>query len=961
MKKMIRRIAALLFCGAFTVLSLFAGAAEKVQQLTLENGLTVFLLENPGDALVNIKFLCRAGFSSQTQDTNGFFKLYTRLIEAANPQIKFSSVFCDSDSSSYELKTSPLFLEKTMQNMAEAFFNPYFSDEVLSSQLNRLKAEVMENAQTMSYYINAAIDSRIFSEAPWKHDSGIYPPLFNKTSQKQARTNLSQISKRWYIPQNCALFIDGNINSEQLQIILKNTFGRFYSAANIPQYKPNLPLNNQKNFVFHSSEISADLTQVVVQYTMLSKEECELLSALLNNNASVFKTKLVENPRLNIPGDEYINASAVYEKGTARLIIQTLLQKPEDKKIKISSAEQAQEFIEEILKIGDSSSNYASEGELLQAKNALNQKLEADAANSQSFMNRLADFWVSEDYQRLEENEDFPMSPLVSALMTYAKSLNQISLKECLNALAAENPFTFVIINSEDYKATKKQYAAANFQEINEKNSSWYLQALFKEIKGQVTSEELPLYATSLADLRDNNYANTNLSQIVQRELSNGIKLVTKDNPLSSKSCLLISICGGKFNSAENHGFEEVMVQLLSGMIGRELSAKQAQGVITYLPQISAKSDYATSSITIEFDPSDSGAVFSSIVNAIIYGEIPPAMADRAVSGRQYKKRLENGSAVNQIFYGAIQELYKGNPLTNVFETEKDILQTTNYTSILSAYPDFLDARRYNLILTGKIEENIFEIIDGTFGQLGRRGKALEPIKAKVNFPKGKIKTISVVHTFLTDIPAEEAGPMPAELIPTTEFLDPVVYVFKAPEGDVAGTRAGGVGGAGGAAAGERALFNAILNYLEDFLQKKCSESRPLTEAEVSVILPRAYMPFGVVVMQNVRHTKEADALLRGGVADLKKKLAAAASAPDLTAEIKNLWTLKQMTKSGSDAGTASLLQKGFELSPEAPFPELYLKEYEIIQNADARNFLDALSYFSDKANLSVYSKDGQK
>ena len=57
MKKMIRKIAALLFCGAFTVLSLFAGAAEKVQQLTLENGLTVFLLENPGDALVNIKFL----------------------------------------------------------------------------------------------------------------------------------------------------------------------------------------------------------------------------------------------------------------------------------------------------------------------------------------------------------------------------------------------------------------------------------------------------------------------------------------------------------------------------------------------------------------------------------------------------------------------------------------------------------------------------------------------------------------------------------------------------------------------------------------------------------------------------------------------------------------------------------------------------------------------------------------
>ncbi|MBP3742772.1 MAG: hypothetical protein J6J00_07285 [Treponema sp.] len=990
MKKMIKRFALLFVFGLFIVTSAFAGPAQNVQELRLENGLSVFLLENPADALVNIRFECRAGFSSQSQETNGFFKLFTRMIAAANPQINFTSVYCNSDSSTYEVSTSPLLLEKTLQNMAEAFFNPIFSDEVLSSQLAALKAEVMENAQTMSYYINAAIDSRVFSESPWKHDSGIYPPLFNKTSQKQARTTLSQISKRWYIPQNSALFISGNINSEQLEIILKNSFGRFYSATNVPQHKPNQALNSQKNFVFHSQEISADLTQVVVQYTMLSKAESELLAAMLNNNSSTFKQKLVDNPRLNIPGDEYINAAAVYEKGTARLIIQTLLQKPEDKTIKITSAEQAQEFIAEVLNISD----YTNESEFLYAKNVLTQEIENSTANSRSFLNRLADFWISEEYQQVEENDDFPLSPLVSTLMTYTKNLNKISLKECLNTLNAENPFTFVIINSEDYKATKKQYAAANFQEINEKNSSWYLQSLFKEVKGQVTSEELPVYATSVSDLRDNNYANTNLSQIVQKELSNGIKVVTKENKLSTRSCLLISVSGGKFNSAENHGFEEVMIQLLSGMIGRELSAKASQGLITFMPQISAKTDYATSSITIEFDPADSQAVFSSIVNAIIYGEIPPAMADRAVSGRQYKKRLENGSAVNQIFYGAIQELYKGSPITKVFETENDVLQTTNYTSILSAYPEFLDARRYSLILTGKLEENIFEIIEASFGQLGRRGKAHEPIKAKANLQKGKTKTISVVHTFLTDIPAEEAGPMPAELIPTTEFLDPVIYIFKAPEWKVGAGAAGGAGVAGGAggagvaagAAGltgsageaekvgeaggavwagadirERALFCAMLNYLEGAFEGRLAASSRLSEAEASVILPRASMPFGVVVMQNVRHTKEADAMLRGVVADVKKALAAPASAQGLIAEIKTQWTLKQMERSGSDAGTAALIQKGFELSPEVPEPSLYLKEYEVIQSADSRDFLEALSYFSDKPNLSVYSKDGQK
>lgn len=37
---------------------------------------------------------------------------------------------------------------------------------------------------------------------------------------------------------------------------------------------------------------------------------------------------------------------------------------------------------------------------------------------------------------------------------------------------------------------------------------------------------------------------------------------------------MLLSELGGKFNTAENHGFEEVMIQLLAGMIQRELGAK---------------------------------------------------------------------------------------------------------------------------------------------------------------------------------------------------------------------------------------------------------------------------------------------------------------------------------------------------------------------------------------------------
>ena len=91
--------------GLICVMMVFAlqalSSANKVQEYTLENGLQVFLLEEPADALVHIEFNCKAGFSSQTQDTCGFFKLYTRLIKAANPSLDFYDLQCNSDSSRF--------------------------------------------------------------------------------------------------------------------------------------------------------------------------------------------------------------------------------------------------------------------------------------------------------------------------------------------------------------------------------------------------------------------------------------------------------------------------------------------------------------------------------------------------------------------------------------------------------------------------------------------------------------------------------------------------------------------------------------------------------------------------------------------------------------------------------------------------------------------------------------------
>ena len=364
---------------------------QNIQQVTLENGLQIFLLENNSDALVHINIIFKAGFSNQTKETNGFFKLFTKIIQTSTPQITFSNAECLSDFSSYSLEITNEQLSKTLSSLSKTFFESVFSQETIQNELAKMKNEVNKNAKELSTLINSSIDSRVFSEEPWKHDSGIYPSLFSKNSVDSARTILTQISERFYTPQNCAVFITGNFDSQKTISELSQTFGKYYSNYKTPVSKPTSISNQQRKYVFHHPEISEELTQIVVQYTLMSFEECELAAALLNNNFSSFKNEILSQTDLNIPGWEYIDVKAAHKKNISRLIIQSLMQKPEkNTSKKISSFDQTQLFLQQIEKL----SSFINDNELLNAKLNLQMQTQNIIKNPIDYMKKLSEFWA---------------------------------------------------------------------------------------------------------------------------------------------------------------------------------------------------------------------------------------------------------------------------------------------------------------------------------------------------------------------------------------------------------------------------------------------------------------------------------------------------------------------------------------------------------------------------------------
>ena len=77
--------------------------------------------------------------------------------------------------------------------------------------------------------------------------------------------------------------------------------------------------------------------------------------------------------------------------------------------------------------------------------------------------------------------------------------------------------------------------------------------------------------------------------------------------------------------------------------------------------------------------------------------------------------------------------------------------------------------------------------------------------------------------------------------------------------------------------------------------------------------------------------------------------------------EIKNTWIQKQMTQTGSNTGTALLMQKGLEFFTNHTAPQWYLTEYNYIQTATAQDYLEIMDYFPVIPPSRIYSVDSKK
>lgn len=899
-------------------------------EYTLENGMQIFVLEDFSSAPVQVEFSVHAGISAQNPATTGFFPLYTRLFKYGAEKNSFLQNLtseCSADSSNYRISVSQELVPSTFEILARCAFSPFFAEKDILREYSVLKNEIMQYAPTPAAFINTAIDSRIFSETPWKLDSGIYPQIFTKSTAAEIRSILSRIGKFWYTPQNSAIFVSGPVKKEEIYALAEKTFGSYKPAASFALPEKITATGKTRKFIMHDLQFSEDMTQIVIEYTGLNFNQASLAAVAYNEDSSTLKKSLCAEHILNIRGPEYINVSSTRHNGCARLIFQTLL----EQNLR-SPVEQAETFIEAIKKSPETTDS----SEYQAAKKILHDNFRETTANSTNFINSLAYFWAIDPL--LPENDEKEIL-LAQKLLSQPEKITSTDENSLKTSFENETPFIFVLVNTKNFKKYKNDYKRLGYEEINSKNGSWFTQELYKNALKEISAEKKEIEQQKAeSESARNIFLEENRNSLKTIELSNGIPVTVKTNRMTNGVSILVSIDGGSLADKNRPGFQNVMANAIASNIRKEIIKYKTQQIISGNPAVYAETSFSDSKIIVECEKEDISLCIRSISDALIFGEITPADADSYVYSAQTQKRLSVASPLNQMTFRAIKYFYDSNFIRNIFDTEKEILQKTSYNDILAEYPKFLDASLYSIFIAGNTDsEAVRYILEESLGilaaQTTRNDSRRKESVPKPDFPaKTRKINLKIRHLFYTDVKAEDAGPMPAVLVPTKNFADPVQYWFKAPESD----------------SEEAVIFDALILRLSENLNN--------AGAETKIFLPARDFRCGGITFLNVEHTNYIEETYKKTLSEFVKKLEDSEPSVFEAERTKNAWILSRLSGSKTNTGTARII------SSSKTDEKNYLDEYEILERAGSKDFLRALNeYFPPEPLLQIFSSDSKK
>ncbi len=486
MKTLFKKGVAFIGLSLISLVLLFAEETpiNHLYSYTLDNGLSVFVAENHSAPLVYIEVAVRAGSIAQTPENAGLFHLYEHMMFKGNSKYRNSQAMQTAlnnmgvsswngttsiDRVNYFITVPVDQFEKGLEFWSYAIREPLMVPKEFEDEKKVVISEIQgyygQPSEQQTYFTTRTL----FPEAPWTFDAGGPVEVVQNATIEQLR----DIQHKYYIPNNAAVLVGGDVDPDQACQLVKKVFGD-WEAGEDPwkdegkAYNVN-PLDQPLYCVIPYDELSPEFLQVIVtwrgpdsDFNVKDTYTADVLAKVLLDPNGAFKKALVKNKKLNIPNSDYLWAGHQTFRHHGLFAVNGVMLKPSK-----SYPEQVKAFYDTLMNKAfpalqkDKSLESAEKRKLLLQSIKDNRAFESESA--QGLLSILSFYWTyaPKDY-----------------FLTYDENLMKVEKKDLdpylENYIYSRNPIVKVLVNPQVYEETKADFDAAGFVQITADNAFWW-------------------------------------------------------------------------------------------------------------------------------------------------------------------------------------------------------------------------------------------------------------------------------------------------------------------------------------------------------------------------------------------------------------------------------------------------------------------------------------------------------
>ena len=305
-----------------------AALERRIQRTTLPNGLDVIVVQNRGVPLVTIEANVKNGSFTQADAYEGLSHLYEHMFFKANQAYPVPDQFVARASElgaafngttseervNYYLTVPADSVEGGMKFLADALISPEFRADELGRERQVVIGEYDRNESSPMFGFSQDMGKALWGSA-WSRKNPLGErAVIESTTPDKMRT----IQKRYYVPNNTAIIITGDIASDRAFALAHSVFGGWprgpdpFKADPIPP----IPPLTRDTALIAEQEIGSVVVMLQWQGPGATADPAatyaaDVFSDVLNQPGSKFQRRLVDSGLFESIGVNYYTLNHV--------------------------------------------------------------------------------------------------------------------------------------------------------------------------------------------------------------------------------------------------------------------------------------------------------------------------------------------------------------------------------------------------------------------------------------------------------------------------------------------------------------------------------------------------------------------------------------------------------------------------------------------------------------------------